>query len=78
MPSRRVFLVRALLAAVLFPSRTVACKEGKVDRAGERIKSATAITQVFGDAQKFTAVVVEFDRDIDNAQLSTSTFKQHK
>jgi predicted peptidase len=75
MPSRRVFLTRALVATVLFPSLTIACKEGKVDRAGDRIKSATAITQVFGDGQKFTAVAVEFDRDIDNAQLSTSAFK---
>jgi predicted peptidase len=62
MPSRRVFLTRALVAAVLFPSLTTACKEGKTDQAGSRIKSATA-------------VAVEFDRDIDTAQLSTSTFK---
>jgi predicted peptidase len=75
MPSRRVFLTRVLGAAVLFPSITTACGDSKAAQAGDRIKSATAITQVFGDGQKFTAVAVEFDQDIDNAKLSTSTFK---
>lgn len=74
MPSRRVFLTRVLGAAVLFPSITASCKDGKATQAGDRTKSATAIAQVFGDGQKLTAVAVEFDQDIDNAKLSTSTF----
>jgi predicted peptidase len=38
------------------------------------VKSATAITQVFGDGQKLTAVAVEFDHDIDGSTLSSSSF----
>jgi predicted peptidase len=39
-----------------------------------RIRGATAITKVFGDGQKLTAVAVEYDQDIDSSSLSTSTF----
>src|SRR5882724_9010419 len=38
------------------------------------IKGATAITQVFGDGQKLVAVAVEFDHDIADSSVSTSTF----
>lgn len=38
------------------------------------IKSVTAITEVFGDGQKITAAAVEYDREIDNSKLLTSTF----
>jgi predicted peptidase len=62
-------------AALLFTSITASCERGKTTQAGDHIKSATAITQVFGDGQKLTAVAVEFDQDIDNSKLSMSTFK---
>lgn len=75
MHSRRVFLARALGAAVLFTSSTAACERGETTQVGVHVKSATAITQVFGDGQKLTAVAVEFDQDIDNSKLSISTFK---
>ena len=39
------------------------------------VRSATAITQVFGDGQKLIAVAVEYDTDITGSALSTSTFK---
>src|SRR5262249_29604651 len=38
------------------------------------VRSITAITQVFGDGQKFVAVAVEYDRDIKDSGLRTSTF----
>lgn len=38
------------------------------------IKSVTAITEVFGDGQKVTAVAMEYDKDIDNSTLTKSTF----
>jgi predicted peptidase len=41
---------------------------------GEHVRGVTAITQVFGDGQKLVAVAVQYDRDIANATLSTSTF----
>ena len=75
MPSRRVFLTRVLGAAILFPAITDACKNSKAAQVGDHIKSATAITQVFGDGQKLTSVAVEFDQDIDNSKLSIATFK---
>jgi predicted peptidase len=36
--------------------------------------SVTAITEVFGDGQKLTAVAVEYDSEIDNSKLAKSTF----
>ena len=40
----------------------------------DHVKGGTAITEVFGDGQKMTAVVVGYDADIDNAMLSMSSF----
>lgn len=38
------------------------------------VKNVTAITEVFGDGQKVTAVAAEYDQVINNAGLSTSAF----
>jgi predicted peptidase len=38
------------------------------------IKSATAIGEVFGDGAKIAAVIVEYDKEISSARLSTSAF----
>jgi predicted peptidase len=38
------------------------------------IKSVTAITEVFGDGQKLTAVGIEFDKNILSSKLSRSVF----
>jgi len=40
----------------------------------QHIQSVTAITEVFGDGQKVTAVAVEYDKNIINSKLSQSTF----
>ena len=40
----------------------------------KHVKSVTAITEVFGDGQKVTAVAVEFDKDISNSTLYNSSF----
>ena len=40
----------------------------------EHIKSVTAITEVFGEGQKLTTVVVEYDKAVENAKLAKSTF----
>ncbi|MEV6481512.1 PHB depolymerase family esterase [Streptomyces sp. NPDC051576] len=39
------------------------------------ILGATAITEVFGDGQKLTAVAVQYDTEIDTSKLTLSTFK---
>ncbi len=75
MHSRRVFLTRALGAAVLFTSSMAASIGSETTQAGSHVKSATAIAQVFGDGQKLTAVAVEFGQNIDNSKLSMSSFK---
>ena len=38
------------------------------------IKDVTAITEVFGDGQKLTAVAVEYNKEIDHSKLSKSAF----
>jgi predicted peptidase len=38
------------------------------------IKNATAIGEVFGDGEKITTVIVEYDKEISSAKLSTSAF----
>lgn len=40
----------------------------------KHIKSITAITEVFGDGQKTTAVAVQYDKKIKNSSLTKSTF----
>ncbi|MDZ7962386.1 MAG: alpha/beta hydrolase-fold protein [Aulosira sp. DedQUE10] len=40
----------------------------------EHIKAATAVTEVFGDGQRLTAVIVEYDMPIKNSSLSTTAF----
>ncbi|KPI23671.1 hypothetical protein OV320_0618 [Actinobacteria bacterium OV320] len=47
---------------------------GRAGSEGDRVRSVTAITQVFGDGQKLVAVAVEYDSVIDGSMLSTSTF----
>lgn len=44
------------------------------DSAADHIKGVTAITEVFGDGQKVSAVAVEYDSAIDTSKLNTSDF----
>jgi len=39
------------------------------------IKNVTAISEVFGDGQKVSAVVLEYDTKIDSSKLKTTDFK---
>jgi predicted peptidase len=41
---------------------------------GSHIKSITAITEVYGDGQKISAVAVEYDSAIDNSRLKKTDF----
>jgi predicted peptidase len=88
MPSRRIFLTRVLGGAVLFPSIAASSGYSQTDerKAGggpgiqnsifysEHIRAATAVTEIFGDGQRLTAVVVEYDTPIKNSSLSATTF----
>jgi predicted peptidase len=70
--NRRAFLAGsaglgvALMTSVACGSRRPAAAVG--------VQDATALTEVFGDGMKLTAVAVHYDRDIDNAKLTSSSF----
>ena len=73
MRSRREILATGMGAGI-----TALLASGHKTHAQEtpgHVISATAITQVFGDGQKLTAVALEYDRPIDGSKLSTSTFR---
>jgi predicted peptidase len=42
--------------------------------APKHIKSVTAIGEIFGDGERYTAVAIEYDKDIDRSKLSPSAF----
>ncbi len=70
MTNRRSFLITIASAAaplaISVPSRASA------DRAGA--KAATAVTQVFGDGIRFTAVAIEYDAPIKTADVGAGAF----
>ncbi|MET7488635.1 PHB depolymerase family esterase [Streptomyces sp. NPDC005538] len=78
MVERRTFIAGAAaagtLAAVGGAVYSAAADPDEASPKTDRVLNATAITQVFGDGQKLVAVAVEYDRAIDTASLSTSTF----
>lgn len=80
MQSRRAFLGQALGAAMLV-STAAACgshggssSAGPSSSSGMVIVGATAITEVFGDGQKLSAVAVQYPKYIDTSKLTTSSF----
>ena len=61
----------ALATAMLLGSLGVA----RAADGAEHVKEATAITQVFGNGQRLTAVAIEYDQDVDTSKLSTASYK---
>jgi len=79
MTTRRAFLARVVgvgTTAVVAASGLTACDSGSDDSGsgGGHVKGATAITQVYGDGQKFIAVAVEYDTAIDTSTLTKTSF----
>ena len=76
---RRTFIAGSAGAGVLATlgsaAPSSAAVTGRGDSGSDHVRSLTAITQVFGDGQKLTAVAVEYDRDIDGSRLATSAYK---
>jgi predicted peptidase len=70
MTSRREFLATGAGAAV-----ALAAQASCAQPASAAIKSATAITEVFGDGQKLTVVALEYDQPIDGSKLSAASFQ---
>ena len=77
MTTRRAFLARVLGSSAVVVSGLAACDSGSDDSGSGsgHVKGATAITKVYGDGQKFIAVAVEYDTEIDTSKLSVSSFK---
>ncbi|WP_433832861.1 prolyl oligopeptidase family serine peptidase [Actinoplanes sp. CA-015351] len=69
---RRNLLKGVAGAGVLMVSGVAACSSDS--GGGSAARKATAITQVFGDGQKFVAVAVEFDKEIATSALTASAF----
>lgn len=70
MQSRRNFLIMAVGSGVVGAITVPALARAKAARA----KGATAITQVFGDGARFTAVAVEYDEPVKASKLSPGSF----
>ncbi|WP_180687052.1 alpha/beta hydrolase-fold protein [Streptomyces gossypiisoli] len=74
---RRAFIATSAGAALAVVGGVAAYGTASADEASTdsgHIKSATAITEVFGDGLKLTAVALEYDAPIRSAKLSTKTF----
>lgn len=77
MTTRRAFLGRVLGVAAVATTGLAACDSDSGPDSGSgtgHMKSATAITKVYGDGQKIIAVAVEYDTEIDTSKLSASSF----
>ncbi len=70
MHSRRDFLIMGAGGGTLLAVGVPAFAQGR----GNHAKAATAVTQVFGEGVKMTAVAVEYDAPVDGAALSTGSF----
>ena len=78
MTTRRAFLGRVLGVAAVATTGLAACDSDSGPDSGSgtgHTKSATAITKVYGDGQKFIAVAVEYDTEIATSKLSASSFE---
>lgn len=70
MHSRRNFLIMSAGAGTLLAVGAPALAQNSEGR----VKAATAVTQVFGEGAKLTAVAVEYDAPVDGASLSAGSF----
>ncbi len=84
MPTRRAFLGQVLGAAIVVSGAAACGDTSTTGTTGSTsggaapqgtVKGAAAITQVFGDGVKLTAVAIEFAKAVDGSKLSMSTFR---
>lgn len=67
MLSRRAFLIMSAGAALVASFPTLA-------NTGAKPQSATAITQVFGDGVRLTAIAVEYSQPVTSGQFDVKDF----
>jgi predicted peptidase len=81
MVHRRAFIAGSAAAGALAvvgtasPSQAAQGAAPATSTGAPQVQSVTAITKVYGEGQKLIAVAVEYDGDIADASLSTSTFE---
>ncbi|WDS34837.1 hypothetical protein [Pseudoxanthomonas sp.] len=71
MASRRDFLIMSAGIGSLLAVGVTACARKSIGQA----KSATAVTQVFGDGVRLTAVAIEYPEPVKSADLSAADFQ---
>lgn len=71
--SSSILMVMAMVSLVSCSANTSSSKVVDVS-ATDGIKITTAITEVFGEGQKITAVAIAYDKDIDNSKISEGTY----
>lgn len=71
--NRRTLLMGAVALGAI-PFTAMGWREATLAHAQTSITEAIALTEVFGDGLKFTAVAVRFDRDIADGEIATSSF----
>jgi predicted peptidase len=64
----------AVAGGAAFGASAAAQENTRSDGGSGRVRGVTAITEVYGDGQKFVAVALEYDRAISDRHLSTSAF----
>src|SRR5690242_12608510 len=64
-------LVSGLMAAVALVSAAAGQEAAALPK---HVKSATAVGEVFGDGEKISAAIIEYDREINQSKLSSSSF----
>ncbi|MBR7828801.1 hypothetical protein KDK95_21005 [Actinospica sp. MGRD01-02] len=80
MVNRRTFIAGSVAAGAAgvigLPTTSQAAQTGAgpTGTGAPQVQSVTAITKVYGEGQKLIAVAVEYDSDIADSSLSTSTF----
>ncbi|MFJ4622402.1 hypothetical protein [Streptomyces sp. NPDC088812] len=80
---KRRSMLAGLAAAAAVPavggcsagSAKASASDGSAAAGSGHIVAATAITEVFGNGQRLTAVALEYDAEIDRSDLSLSTYK---
>ncbi|MEU4659440.1 hypothetical protein AB0G32_36855 [Streptomyces sp. NPDC023723] len=79
MGSRRAFITGSIgtglaVAGGAAFQASAAPEQGTADRGPGRVRGVTAITEVYGDGQKFVAVALEYDRAISDRHLTATAF----
>lgn len=63
------FFVAASLASAMAVGSLASAQTAK-----DHIKNATAVGEVFGDGERITTVILEYDKKINNSKLSVQDF----